>query len=319
MFGNYYTNRFVKDSIRRSAENAGDYWRFARAAGVLGLGVAGLGALATFKTAAGEPVNTPKGAAGPSDSAVLNFALTLEYLEAEFYLRAVTGEGLDDSQVDGRGTPGSVRGGHKVDFESKLAAQYAAEIAADERAHVAFFREALGSAGVARPTIDLDQAFSAAAIAAGLIAPGQTFDPFADEDSFLLGAFLFEDVGVTAFKGAAPLIANKTYLEAAAGILAVEAYHAGLVRSVLLSKGLADPANRISQARDSLGPGGIDQGITDAEGNANAVPSDGYGVAFSRTPGQVLNVVYLNPDSVDRGGFYPDGINGEVTVSAQSR
>jgi hypothetical protein len=321
MFGNYASD-FFRNTIRRSAENASDCWRFARAASGLGLGlglgVAGIGALASLKTATGEPVGSTGDGAAPSDSAILNFALTLEYLEAEFYLRAVTGEGLDDSQVDGRGVLGPVSGGHKVDFESKLAGQFAAEIAADERAHVAFFREALGSARVARPAIDLDQAFSAAATAAGLIAPGQTFDPFADEDSFLLGAFLFEDVGVTAFKGAAPLITNKTYLEAAAGILAVEAYHAGLVRSVLLSKGLADQANRISQARDSLGPGGIDQGIVDASGNANVVPADSHGVAFSRSPGQVLNVVYLNSASVDRGGFYPAGVNGEVNTSAQS-
>ena len=307
-----FTKTFIRNSIDRSAENQLDRRRFLRAAGLTGAGVAGLGVLGSGMAWAGEE----GGEGGPSDAAVLNFALNLEYLEAEFYLRAVTGKGLKDSQIDGQGTLGEVTGGYQVKFETDLGRQYAKEIAGDENAHVDFLRAALGDAKVARPAIDLQEAFTAAATAAGVIKKGETFDPFKDETSFLLGAFIFEDVGVTAYKGASPLVSNKTFLEAAAGILAVEAYHAGLVRTLLLAGGAADPAGKISDARDSLdGDSDLDQGIVDDEGNANIVPTDENGIAFSRSAGQVLNIAYLNPDKVTSGGFFPDGVNGEINSS----
>lgn len=307
-----FNKTFIKNSIDRSAESPMDRRRFLRAAGLTGVGVAGLGVLGSGVAYAGD--TGEEGAV--SDAAVLNFALNLEYLEAEFYLRAVTGQGLKDNQVDGAGELGDVTGGYQVKFETPLVKQYAQEIAGDENAHVDFLRKALGDAKVARPAIDLQEAFTAAATAAGVIKQGETFDPFADENSFLAGAFIFEDVGVTAYKGASPLISNKTFLEAAAGILAVEAYHAGLVRTLLLAGGAADIANKISDARDSLdGPSDLDQGITDSDGNANIVPADPNSVAFSRTPGQVLNIAYLTPKAADKGGFFPAGVNGDVRSS----
>ncbi|WP_224401179.1 ferritin-like domain-containing protein [Pseudonocardia sp. ICBG1034] len=63
---------------------------------------------------------------------VLNFALNLEYLEAEFYLRALTGNGLKDSQIDGKGDLGGVTGGYMVSFETKLGRQHAEEIARED-------------------------------------------------------------------------------------------------------------------------------------------------------------------------------------------
>ena len=308
----------VVDMINRSAENEADRRNFLRTAGLAGLGVVGATTVSGAGGLTASAAPTSKAAGAPSDGAVLNFALNLEYLEAEFYLHAYYGWGVPSALTGGTGTRGGVTGGHKVPFKSRKLAQHAREIAEDELNHVAFLRGALGSAAVARPKIDLKSSFTAAARAAGLISAKQTFDPFANENNFLLAAFIFEDVGVTAYKGAAPLIENKTYLEAAAGILAVEAYHAGIVRTSLYAKGLYAAAQKISNARDSLdGKSDLDRGVG-SKSRGNLVPADRNSIAYSRTPGQVLNIVYLNPKSVDRGGFYPAGLNGEVKVSAKN-
>ena len=306
-----FDSTFIRTAINRSAENPLDRRRFMRAAGLTSVGVGAVTVLGANQASAAD-------SGAISDSAILNFALNLEYLEAEFYLRATTGAGLPDSMTTGTGQRGSVSGGRKVNFKTKSIRQYAEEITGDERTHVAFLRTALGSAAVARPTIDLDTSFTGAAMAAGLIKAGEKFDPYANEQNFLLAAFIFEDVGVTAYKGAAPLVSNKTYLSAAAGILAAEAYHASLVRTSLYAMGLQDPANKISDARDSLdGASDLDQGIS-VNGTANIVPLDANGIAFGRTPGQVLNIVYLNPKSVTKGGFFPSGVNGALNQSGGS-
>lgn len=127
--------------------------------------------------------------------------MNLEYLEAEFYSRAFTGQGLPDNLIDGTGELGQVSGGRQVNFQTPAIRDYAREITADERAHVEFLRTALGSAAVARPAIDIDAAFQAAAMAAGLATEAEPFDAYASEENFLLAAFVFEDVGVTAYKG----------------------------------------------------------------------------------------------------------------------
>ena len=312
-----YEKHFIGEAINRSATTDVDRRRLFTMVGLAGAGAAAA-------TLAGGTV--AEAATSVDDPSILNFALNLEYLEAEFYLRATTGSGLSSKEIDGTGKAGGVTGGKKVKFSTDLARAIAADIATDERTHVDFLRSALGKSAVARPQISLDKAFTAAAVAAGVIKQGQTFDAFASEANFLLAAFLFEDVGVTAYKGAAGLIANKTYLEAAAGILATEAYHAGSIRTMLLQASLTNSqipgiVQKISDARDTLDGGtnmNSDQGIGTVS-KANLVPTDRNGVAFSRTTGQVLNVVYLTPKPVTSGGFFPSGVNGKVNKSADSR
>ncbi len=310
----------------------------------LGGGLAATAAGASLLTACGGDSgggNTNISTGGPggsssssataiSDPDILNFALNLEYLEAQFYSYAVFGTGLSNSMLTGLGTQGTVTGGQQVNFSDPVVAAYAREIAGDELAHVNFLRTALGASAVAMPAIDVggtdpNGAFSVAARAAGLVGPGVAFNPYTNDETFLLGAFIFEDVGVTAYKGAAPLITNKTYLEAAAGIMAAEAYHAGLIRTVLYSKGIATPslatsAGAISNARDSLdGPSDDDQGILGANASiSNIVPADMNAIAFSRSTGQVLNIAYLNSAAVAKGGFFPNGTNGTINLSAAS-
>ena len=273
-------------------------------------------------TLGGQPVTAQTTV---TDADILNFALNLEYLEAQFYLYAVNGAGLPTNLTTGTGTQGTVTGGRRVNFTDPLVREYANEIAADEQAHVAFLRTALGTAAVSQPAIDIgtapNGAFSTAARAAGLVGPNESFDPYLNDENFLLGAFIFEDVGVTAYKGASPLISNKTFLEAAAGILAVEAYHAALVRTTLFRKGIQTPAlvnatEAISNARDSLdGTSDKDQGIALRDNASNIAPLDSNGLAYSRTAGEVLNIVYLTAMARSQGGFFPAGVNGNIRTS----
>ncbi|WP_327041068.1 ferritin-like domain-containing protein [Micromonospora ureilytica] len=295
--------RFIEDAIGRSGESDDDRQK--------------LGSMVDPSNSTGQSAD----GSAPSDAAILNFALNLEYLEAEFYLRATTGAGLPDEMTTGTGTRGDVTGGSAVNFSNPMVRKFAREIASDEQQHVAFLRAALGEHAVSRPAISLDASFTAAAMAAGLIKSGETFDPYANDLNFLFAAFLFEDVGVSALKGAAPMLSNKTYLDASAGILATEAYHAGIVRTALFSEGMINEAvfagvQKLSDARNSLdGPTDDDQGIGTKD-EPNFIPTDSDGIAYGRSAPAILNVVYLNPKAVASGGFYPSGINGDIVMSA---
>ena len=269
-------------------------------------GALALGSLAVTGLAV---TSTPAYAVGNNDAAVLNFALNLEYLEAEFYLRAAMGTGLADADTYGLGVQGGVTGGRAVSFDTPAIQQYAQEIAQDEQNHVRFIRSVLANKAVAEPAIDLTNSFNTLAQAAGL---GDGFDPFASENAFLLGSFIFEDVGVTAYAGAAPLVHNKTVLSAAAGILAVEAYHASEIRVLLLQRGFADQVQKISDLRAALSGAADDQGIL-LNGVANIVPTDSNSLVFARSTRQVLNIVYGAPNA-SSGLFFPAGLNGAITA-----
>lgn len=274
----------------------------------------GLGALALGGLATGAALTSfarPADAQGITDADILNFALNLEYLEAQFYVFATTGHGLPASDTTGKnGPPGPVSFPTTPPNLSGVVLQYAMEIANDELDHVLFLRSVLGSDAVSQPALDLNNSFNVLAAAAGLPTP---FNPYASNNSFLLGAYIFEDVGVTAYHGAAPLVQNKQILAAAAGILGTEAYHASEIRLQLFQLGqpYINDTIKISKLRAKLSQANDDQGVV-LSGMPNIALTDSHGLVFARTPRQVLNIVY-GAIGASHGLFFPNGLNGAIS------
>ena len=250
-------------------------------------------AMASAATAAvGTLVRTgnAQAPAGVTDADILNFALNLEYLEAEFYTAATQGKTIDQVGIGitGSGTQGGVTGGKQVTFSDQITSDIANQIAIDERAHVALIRGALSAAGatpVARPAINLN------ALGIG----------FGNITEFLTLARAFEDVGVTAYAGAAPLITDKMILGVGARIAEVEAEHASAVRQLVARMGV--PTMMLD---------GVD--VLPPPSGTKYFSVDMNGLTQVRTPGQVLAIVYAKANATS-GGFFPAGANGKLNMS----
>jgi hypothetical protein len=303
--------------------------------------LAGAGAVAATTVVAGCSNDSSPSSTSSStytDADILNYALNLEYLEAQFYLYAATGQGLASTDTaapsgyTGTFTEGTVTATTAKQVAGLTTAQQDIlnEIAYEEMTHVQFLRKALGSAAVPMPSLDLDF-FGPLAVAATIETDPTAFSPFVSFDAFLIGSFIFEDVGVTAYSGAAPLISSagvtSGYLTAAAGILAVEAYHAAYVRTSLTGRAIsagsnaAYPylgyANLVAKLRDALTVGEtssvetllvLPTSTTTPSSIVAASPSNAVG--FARTVNQVHHIVYGSPTvGVKSGGFFPNGTN----------
>ena len=127
---------------------------------------------------------------GGGDVEILNFALTLEFLEAAFYKEAAKINGLSDEAV-------------------KLVDEFGAA----EQAHVDAITKTINDLG-GKPTT----------------APMVDFGRMNNEKTFLELAVTFEDLGVSAYNGAAPMIKSKEVLAAAGSIVQIEARHAAAIR-----------------------------------------------------------------------------------------
>jgi hypothetical protein len=134
------------------------------------------------------------------------------------------------------GGGGPIIGGQKANIQGS-ALELAEEFAANEIAHLEFLRSALGADALACPEIDIGFSFNSfvnlTLASLGNFNPYAPFTPYKDFISLYIAGFILADPEVFAYLGAAPLITNPDTLSAAAGITAVEGYHAGALRENL--------------------------------------------------------------------------------------
>ncbi len=140
---------------------------------------------------------------------VLNFALTLEYLEAAFYKQGNSSRGLIPSQ-------------YRSLFKT---------IAAHEAAHVKLLKGALGAAAVKAPAVDFT-------------AGGKFADVFENFETFAAVSATFEDLGVAAYAGQAGNLLGTPVLQTALQIHSVEARHAAAVRPLVGKAGYSGPFDK---------------------------------------------------------------------------
>ena len=195
---------------------------------------------------------------------ILNFALTLEYLEAEFYTRGV-------------GTAGLIPAEYRAPFD---------QIRKHEVAHVAFLQGVLGGAAVAKPTFDFT--------AGGGRNNGPFADVFRNAQTFMAVAQAFEDTGVRAYKGqAANLMGYDDVLRSALKIHSVEARHASQVRRMRGQKGWitrSEPGNLPAAAAATYkGESNRFQFILGQPDSNTQAQTEGFDETL--TKGQVLAIV----------------------------
>lgn len=274
----------------------------------------GLAGAAALVAGAGF-IDLPKGLAQTTTSAtppipdVLNFALNLEYLEANLYAIVTSGTGIS-ATLSGTSSPTITGSPGQLTLDTPTMALFKA-LAADEENHINDLRTAittLGGTPIAQPAINY--------AAKGAITT---------QAQLLATARQFTALGNSAYAGAAQfLVSNATVLTTAAQILGAEGQHLGAVNYQCITQG--DSAAFSTNSAAYIDP--LDQPPNPTQYFTVILPSSTNTVSSATPPGigpyrttsQDLGVVYgastptaFAPAGVTKGGFFPNGVNGNIT------
>ncbi|KAF3436421.1 hypothetical protein FNV43_RR23513 [Rhamnella rubrinervis] len=276
-----------------------------------------------------DPRNTSCGAPiEATDADRVQFALNLEFLEAEFFLYGALGQGLDSINASlAQGGPPPV-GGQKANLDP-LDRSVIEEFAFQEVGHLRAIVDRVG--GFPRPLLNLSGLNFAKLMDEAVGFPlNPPFDPYADSVNYLLAAYTIPYVGLVGYVGTIPSLTLSTSRSLVASLLAVEAGQDAVIRAFLYERArklvypytitVADFTNSISGLRNRLAMcGNKDEGLivplelgAENRTTSNVLSADTYSLGYARTPPEILRIVYSTASEYRPGGFFPKGANGNI-------
>ncbi|KAK1560928.1 hypothetical protein Q3G72_032413 [Acer saccharum] len=263
-----------------------------------------------------------------NDEDRIQFALNLEFLEAEFFLYAALGKGLDSIEPSfAQGGPPPI-GATKANLDP-ITNRIIEEFGYQEVGHLRAIIKTIG--GFPRPLLNLSRDNFATifdeAVGFKLRPP---FNPYANSINYLLASYVIPYVGLVGYVGTIPSLVNFTSRSLVAGLLGVESGQDAVIRTLLYEKALlpvapygmtvADFTNKISKLRNELAMCGIkDEGLivpiqlgAENRTKSNILSANANSLSYSRTPPEILRIVYGSGNESKPGGFYPKGGNGRI-------
>ncbi|KAF2314973.1 hypothetical protein GH714_037398 [Hevea brasiliensis] len=261
----------------------------------------------------------------------LQFALNLEFFEAEFFLFGALGLGLDAlaPALAGGGPPPIGAQKAKLDLVSR---QIIEEFGYEEIGHLRAIITTVG--GFPRPQYDLSpQNFARVfdrALGYKLVPP---FNPYLSTVNYLLASYVIPYVGLVGYVGTIPDLANYPTKKLAASLLGVEAGQDAVIRALLYGRAyekvhpynitVAEFTNSISYLRNELAMCGIkDEGLivplqlgAEQKTETNVLSADANSLSYARTPPEILRIIYGTGSEYEPGGFLPKGANGRIAKS----
>ncbi|XP_004289928.1 PREDICTED: desiccation-related protein PCC13-62-like [Fragaria vesca subsp. vesca] len=265
-----------------------------------------------------------------NDADSVQFALNAEYLEAEFFLFAALGRGLDSTNPGySKGGPPPI-GGQKALLDDPVVAPIIEEFAYQEVGHIRAITRTFG--GYPRPLLDISREnfarFFNKIAGYSLIPP---FNPYANSINFLLATYFIPYLGLNGYVGTLPRLIDPNSRRLVAELMAIEGGQDAVVRTLLYKKAnetvvpykftVAEFTNLISARRNFLGGcGNKDEGIilpnqklgAENQTTSNVLSADANSLAYARTPAEILRNLYGSGSESKPGGFFPKGANGAI-------